>query len=73
MTALRLISGFKRLALRERLEARAKVLFPSEAEKSRRGKWVEAKLLLGNTEPKVPVGTSAPAVFSRVLPGAKFK
>lgn len=67
-------AGFARLAQREQLIARAKILFPGDDKptEARRNKWVEAKMLLGNTQPKVCIGTNEPAVFRRHLPGAKF-
>ena len=47
-------TGLKRIALREVLIAQAKNLFPHKQRMA--DKWVEAKMILGNAGPKVPIG-----------------
>lgn len=71
-------TGFKQLALKEKLLAEALRLFPGEGEAfdARRAKWVAAKLFIGDAEPKVRMAgvlPTTPVVFARQLPGAKFK
>lgn len=60
---LTLVTGIKRLSLREKLMAQAKLVYPHN--ESLAGKWVEAKLTLGHAQPKVRIGTNDVAKFQR--------
>ncbi len=60
---LTLVTGIQRLSLREKLIAQAKTLYPHN--ESLAEKWVEAKMTLGNAQPKVRVGTDAIVMFPR--------
>lgn len=60
---LTLITGIKRLSLREKLMAQAKLVYPHNERLAE--KWVEAKLVLGDAQPKVRVGTDAVVMFPR--------
>lgn len=76
-TRLVLVKGFKQLALRERLMVLAPKHFPiaedaNEAERQRienmRRQWVEARIALGDAQPKVTVGNADAVKFPRQLP-----
>lgn len=63
---LTLVKGFKRLAMRERLIARAAALFPDDEVRQQR--WVEAKLFLINKPIKVRIGSECRDItFPRTL------